>query len=175
VRSTVREGDRSAVAYLIIPLVQEDSAPLAAEESTDPRIVAREPELRVEPLAAWVAVASGSVDACLVLDDRGRVAGCSQPAGELLGELPKEMVGRPLVGDVIEVVDFSAQAGPGDSYALRIPPLLALTSERPTRGLLRVRHGNGRRVTLDAVSAPVHAVGGILAGSVSFFTAIAPG
>jgi hypothetical protein len=85
------------------------------------------------------------------------------------------MRGRVLVGDVIEVVDFSAHAGPGDSYALRIPPLLALASEMPARGLLRVRHGDGRRVTLDAVSAPLHGLNGHLAGSVSFLAAVAPG
>jgi hypothetical protein len=126
----------------------------------------------VEPLAAWVGVASGSPDACLVLDDRGRVAGCSMPAAELLGEGSEQMRGRSLVGDVLDVVDFSAQAGPGDHYALRIPPLLALASEMPARGLLRVRHNNGRHVTLDAVSAPLHAPGGRLAGSVSFLAAI---
>jgi PAS domain-containing protein len=143
------------VAYLLIPLVRT--------ESTEPA--------PVEPLAAWVAVTSASPDACLVLDDRG--AGCSGPAAELLGEGPEQMRGRSLVGDVIDVVDFSAQAGPGDHYALRIPPLLALASEMPARGLLRVRHGDGRHVTLDAVSAPVHEPGGRLAGSVSFLAAIA--
>ena len=147
------------MAYLLIPLVEG-----ARAQTND-----------VEPLAAWVAVANGATDACLILDDRGRVAGCSEPAAELLGESRNRMVGRVLVGDVIEIVDFSAEAGPGDSYALRIPPLLALTAELPTRGLLRVRHGNGRRVTLDAVSAPVHGPGGALAGSVSFLSAIDPG
>jgi PAS domain-containing protein len=145
------------MAYLLIPLVPaENSAPMP-----------------VEPLAAWVAVTSASPDACLVLDDRGRVAGCSAPAAELLGEGQEQMRGRSLVGDVIDVVDFSAQAGPGDHYALRIPPLLALASEMPARGLLRVRHGDGRHVTLDAVSAPLHEPGGRLAGSVSFLAAIA--
>jgi PAS domain-containing protein len=144
------------VAYLLIPLVRT--------ESSEPAVI--------EPLAAWVSVASASPDACLVLDDRGRVAGCSRPAAELLGEGPEQMRGRSLVGDVIDVVDFSAQAGPGDHYALRIPPLLALASEMPARGLLRVRHGDGRHVTLDAVSAPVHEPGGRLAGSVSFLAAI---
>ena len=145
------------MAYLLIPLVPAD------EVSADP----------VEPLAAWVAITSGSPDACLVLDDRGRVAGCSVPAAEMLGEPTERMRGRSLVGEVIDVVDFSAQAGPGDHYALRIPPLLALASEMPARGLLRVRHGDGRHVTIDAVSAPLHAPGGRLAGSVSFLAAIA--
>ena len=144
------------MAYLLIPLVRsEDEAPAV-----------------IEPLAAWVSVTSASPDACLVLDDRGRVAGCSGPAAELLGEPQDLMRGRPLVGDVIDVVDFSAQAGPGDHYALRIPPLLALASEMPARGLLRVRHSDGRHVTIDAVSAPVHETGGRLAGSVSFLAAI---
>src|SRR3954470_18886858 len=145
------------MAYLLIPLVRADEVP---------------PE-PVEPLAAWVAITSGSPDACLVLDDRGRVAGCSVPAAALLGEPTERMRGRSLVGEVIDVVDFSAQAGPGDHYALRIPPLLALASEMPARGLLRVRHGDGRHVTIDAVSAPLHAHGGRLAGSVSFLAAIA--
>jgi hypothetical protein len=45
----------------------------------------------------------------------------------------------------------------------------------PARGLLRVRHGDGRRVTLDAVSAPLHSTNGHVAGSVSFLVAISPG
>ena len=147
------------MAHLLIPLVSVPPAQLA------------DPDLP-EPLAAWVAVASGSPDACLILDHRGRVAGCSEPAAELLGESTQGMRGRVLVGDVIEVVDFSAQAGPGDSYALRIPPLLALASELPARGLLRVRHGDGRRITLDAVSAPLHGANGHVAGSVSFLAAV---
>src|SRR3954454_9036077 len=146
-----------AMADLLIPLVPPD-------EGEPPP---------VEPLAAWVSVASGSPDACLVLDDRGRVAGCSDPAAEMLGEASLEMRGRSLVGEVIAIIDFRAQAGPGDLYALRIPPLLALASEMPARGLLRVRHGDGRHVTLDAVSAPLHASSGRLAGSVSFLAAIA--
>src|SRR3954468_15413896 len=147
------------MAYLLIPLLPADD----------------DPQVEVEPLAAWVGVTTAAPDACLVLDDRGRVAGCSKPAAELLGEGPEEMRGRTLVGDVIDVVDFSAQAGPGDHYALRIPPLLALASEMPARGLLRVRHGDGRHVTLDAVSAPLHASSGRLAGSVSFLAPVGPG
>jgi PAS domain-containing protein len=151
-----------SMAYLLIPLVSPSAAP-------DP-----DPDLP-EPLAAWVAVASASPDACLVLDHRGRVAGCSEQAAELLGEMRQRMRGRVLVGDVIEVVDFSAQAGPGDFYSMRIPPLMALASDMPARGLLRVRHGDGRRVTLDAVSAPLHGSGGHVAGSVSFLVAVTPG
>jgi PAS domain-containing protein len=150
------------MAYLLIPLVPADEQAQVPENGT------------AEPLAAWVAVASASTDACLVLDHRGRILGCSQHAAELLGEPRNGMRGRSLVGDVIHVVDFSAQAGPGDSYAMRIPPLLALTSEMPARGLLRVRHGDGRHVTLDAVSAPLHAPAGVLAGSVSFLAAVGP-
>src|SRR5947209_6214167 len=109
------------MAYLLIPLTR--AAPTPAPSS-------------VEPLAAWVAVVSASYDACLVLDDRGRVAGCSEPAAELLGEARDEMRGRSLVDEIIDVVDFSAQARPGHEYAWRIPPLLALASESPARGLL---------------------------------------
>src|SRR5689334_16073682 len=82
-----------AMAYLLIPLTSADDNP---------------PVIELEPLAAWVAVATASADPCLILDDRGRVAGCSKPAAELLGEGPDQMCGRTLVGDVIDVVDFSA-------------------------------------------------------------------
>ena len=149
--------------YLLLPLV-----PATDELEADP-------VSGLDPLAAWVSVASASPDACLVLDHRGRVAACSEPAAALLGEPTTTMHGRTLVGDVIHIVDFSAQAGPGDAYAMRIPPLLALASEMPARGLVRVRHADGRHVTLDAVSAPVHGNGGVLAGSVSFLAAVAPG
>jgi PAS domain-containing protein len=146
------------LAYLLIPLVP----------------IEEQPDFDDEPLAAWVGVASASTDACLILDNRGRVAACSRPAARLLGEPSERMRGRLLVGDVIDVVDFSAQAGPGNHYAPRIPPLLALSSEQPARGLLRVRHGDGTHVTIDAVSAPLHSPTGQLAGSVSFLVAVAP-
>ena len=163
------------MAYLLIPLVPEPPEPVERNGGgANSRPADLDPEL-TEPLAAWVWVASASTDACLVLDHRGRVAGCSQPAAALLGESTVNMRGRVLVGDVIDVVDFSAQAGPGDSYAFRIPPLLALASEMPARGLLRLRHGDGRRITLDAVSAPLHNEQGHVAGSVSFLAAVAPG
>src|SRR3954462_11503777 len=106
------------MAYLLIPLLPADDD---------------DPPTDVEPLAAWVSVASGSPDACLVLDDRGRVAGCSDPAAEMLGEASREMRVPSLAGELIDIVDLSAKAGLGDHSALRIPPLLALASEMPAR------------------------------------------
>lgn len=186
----IRREGRGAVAQLLIPLraleapaavpaggtdpsggpsvtpPSSASGPLAANGSAAPTTL---DDPVADALARWVAVASASPDACIVVDHSGRVAAVSANAAALLGEAPAAMVGRGLVDGVLELVDFSDEAGPGDR---RIPPLLALTSDVLTRGLLRIRRSDGRRLTIDAVAAPLHAGGGRVVGALAFLAVV---
>jgi hypothetical protein len=81
-------------------------------------------------------------------------------------------VNRPLLdGDgVLQVLDF------GDGNALeqlevaRMPPLLALSSGRLARGLIRIRCAKGP-CTFDAIATPLTDDGKVV-GSLTFFSAI---
>ncbi len=145
------------MSYLLIPLVQRPSPELAPLRET---------------LRAWVSVVATSADACLVLDRDGRVAGLSASAAALVNEEPAAVVGRRLVGDVFVIIDFSSAAEPVGDHAI-VPPTQALHSGVLSRGLMRLRRGDGVTVTIDAIAAPLHAADGSLIGSLTFFAPLA--
>jgi PAS domain-containing protein len=145
------------MSYLLIPLVQRPVPELAP--------------LR-EALRAWVSVVAASHDACLVLDADGRIAGLSASAADLVAEDALNVVGRRLVGDVFVLVDFSSAAEPMSDHTL-VPPTLAIASDVLSRGLVRLRRTDGVTVTLDAISAPLHADDGSVIGSLTFFAPLA--
>lgn len=129
------------------------------------------PALRVvrrNPLDHWLDAAHHSEDACLVVDADGVVAGISDVCLVALGiSSSAEILGRGLLDDVVDFVDFAgAGVRPVPAELSKIPPLLVLQSGGVARGLIRVRTSAGV-TTLDAASAAVHADGG-LAGSVTF-------
>ena len=62
----------------------------------------------------------------------------------------------------------------GDSYVWRrggwfVPPTQALHADVLSRGLIRLRRADSVTVTIDAISAPLHAHDGSLIGSLTFF------
>jgi PAS domain S-box-containing protein len=126
----------------------------------------------VSPLARWGSAVAGARDACLVLDQSGAVVSTSIAAAELLGQRAEFMVGRPLLS-VINLVDFET-GEPSPDYAPRIPPLRVLKAPTLLRGLLRIAH-DGRRITIDAISAPLRAADDTVTGSISFLASITPG
>jgi hypothetical protein len=73
-----------------------------------------------------------------------------------------------MVGSVMKLLDF------GDGFELnpaevdKTPPLLALSSGRLARGLMRVRDAGDATRTLDAISTPLIEQGAIT-GSLTFF------
>jgi PAS domain S-box-containing protein len=127
-------------------------------------------------LAGWAHVISTSPDACLLVDARGRVLAASFAAAELLGDVtPDEMVGRHLLDGILHFADFDAGKrghDRGPAYADRIPPLLAVATEAPARGLLRITSRSGDIRMVDALAAPVHDPSGVVLGAVSFVHAI---
>jgi len=123
------------------------------------------------PLARWSASVAAAHDPCVVVDDQGQVLSLSASAGELLGCSDAGVIGRPLV-DVVDLVDFETGASRPE-YASRVAPLAVLTNANGLmRSLLRVRHRDGSRVTIDASSAPLHDVRGEIIGSLTFLAAV---
>jgi PAS domain-containing protein len=154
----VRIVVRSFVLRLILPIRSLADIPDAATGE--------------ESLSHWVKVASASLDPCLVLDEKFRVAGVSWSAAQLIGEPAAGIVGRNLVEDVLRVVDFTDAAGSGEIYARGIPPVAALRDNHLSRGLLRLRRPGGDRITLDAVAAPIHGHSDRVVGSITFFASL---
>ena len=121
-------------------------------------------------LDRWGFAADAASEPCLVIDARATIVALSEAAGELLG-LGANAVGRSLFDGVPRLLDFSPDRGDlGDGDLSKIPPLLALSSERLSRGLLRVEH-DGVASTLDAVATPLFD-DGRLAGSLTFFSRV---
>jgi PAS domain S-box-containing protein len=123
------------------------------------------------PLARWSASVAAAHDPCLVVDTQGQVISLSASAAELLGCSDAGVIGRRLI-DVVDLVDFETGASRPD-YAARVAPLAVLAHGNGLmRSLVRVRHRDGNRVTIDASSAPLHDVRGDIIGSVTFLAAV---
>ncbi|MFY1635430.1 hypothetical protein ACN27F_19505 [Solwaraspora sp. WMMB335] len=138
---------------------------------------AREPiePLHVDNFQLWTDAATVALEPCLVINQELVIAAASRSCCELLGlGEPGKVAGHPLL-DGLRLVDFTAQRGELDEAEIdKIPPLLALTSGRLARGLLRVAggavaaHGDG---TVDAIATPVW-TGKKVVGSLTFFAPI---
>ncbi len=127
----------------------------------------------VPSLERWTATAAAATEPCLIIDTSTAVVALSVSCGELLGlGKPPEVIGKPL-GAMLRLIDFTAGAADlEESDADKIPPLLALRSERLARGLLRVVPGPGETpLTVDAIATPL-LDGERVAGSLTFFSAV---
>lgn len=124
------------------------------------------------PLARWSTAVAGAHDPCLVVDPEGLLVSLSVPAADLLGCTGAGVIGRSLL-DVVRLVDFET-GDPFPEYSRRIPSLGVLASRGLMRGLMRVHHPDGRRLTLDAVAAPIHDAGSAVIGSVTYLSLITP-
>jgi hypothetical protein len=113
-------------------------------------------------LARWATAAAGAEEHCLVIDLDKVILAISAPFEGLLG-LTSSAIGRPLVGGVMQLLDFADGLDLTDAEIMKTPPLLALTSGRLARGLMRIP-----TCTLDAVSTPLVEHGAIT-GSLTYF------
>jgi len=134
--------------------------------------VAVDPGEPPEPgLERWAATVDGASEPCLVIDVDMIVVAMSASFEEMLG-LGESPVNRHLLdGDaVLRLLDF------GDGRALeqvevaRMPPVLALSSSRLARGLIRIECASGP-CTFDAIATPLTEDGKVV-GSLTFFSAI---
>ncbi|WIM96490.1 hypothetical protein ACTOB_008692 [Actinoplanes oblitus] len=127
----------------------------------------------VTGIERWSGTVAVADEPCLIVDAGGTILAVSPSASELLGlGKPADAVGKRL-STTLELIDFTAGAGPLDEpEAEKIPPLLAVRSERLARGLMRVVADSGKApLTVDAISTPLMA-GGRVAGSMTFLSPV---
>jgi len=128
------------------------------------------PPLVQDPLGHWVRAVSGAVEPCLVIDDRAVIVAMSLSCVAMFG-LPKAPVGASLREGPLRLIDFSAVGGKlGDHEVDKAPPILAVTSGRLARGLIRVRCDDSV-CTLDAIATPIGPAETV-AGSLTFFSSV---
>lgn len=125
-------------------------------------------------LERWATAVIGATEPSLVLSADTRVVAASASCADLiaLGD-PDVARGQPLRSALGELVDFTASLAKLDNAeADKIPPLLAISSGRLARGLMRVRPPAGGTVrTVDAVATPLWD-GSTLVGSLTFFSEV---
>ncbi|HWH01747.1 MAG TPA: hypothetical protein VNV66_21085 [Pilimelia sp.] len=110
-------------------------------------------------LGHWAATVAVAPEPCLVLDTDARIVVASHSFCALLrlGD-PAGVAGRYLLDGVLRLVDFTAARGRlTEVETAKIPPLLALSSGRLARGLMRVHDGadDGLDATVDAIATPL--------------------
>ncbi len=122
------------------------------------------------PLDRWAAAVSEAVEPCLVINGQAVIVAFSESCRTLLG-LPRQPVGPVPLHEAIRLLDFSPAGGTlGEGELSKIPPLLALSSGRLARGLIRVQSAAGPH-TLDAVATPL-LDGLAVVGSLTFFSTV---
>jgi hypothetical protein len=117
-------------------------------------------------------VVAEAEEPCLLLDEEGTVQAVSEAFVSLFGVTdPVRVIGRGLLDDVVEFVDFSpSMSRLSGSDVERIPPLQALRSGSLARGLMRARIA-GVVCTVDAITTPLRTDGAVT-GSLTFFSRV---
>ncbi|HEX5201429.1 PAS domain-containing protein [Paractinoplanes rhizophilus] len=124
-------------------------------------------------LDRWTSAVAEAAEPCLVIDTATTILAVSASCCELFGlGKPAEVIGQPL-GSALRLIDFTAGAGELDETDVeKIPPLLAIRSERLARGLLRTMPAPGEPpLTVDAITTPL-LLGERVAGSLTFFASV---
>ncbi|MEV4627653.1 PAS domain-containing protein [Micromonospora sp. NPDC049523] len=148
---------------------------LSLTEAFVPQATGTSADHESDSFANWSASVSLAAEACLLIDLRTTITAISDSCCTLLGlSAPAEVVGHPLLDGELRLLDFTAARGELNEQEVdKIPPLLALSSGRLTRGLLRVQAGTSPTTdaTVDAISTPL-LVAGAVAGSLTFFAKV---
>jgi hypothetical protein len=125
-------------------------------------------------IGRWTSTVATAPEPCLVIDVTTRILAVSPSASELLrlGK-PAEAVGQQLLGGMLRLIDFTAGGGELPELEVeKIPPLLAIRSERLARGLMRVQPATGgQALTVDAIATPLSQDDQVVA-SLTFLSAI---
>lgn len=126
-------------------------------------------------LDRWAVVVAGAAEPSLVVDVAATIVAASESCCEMFGlGPPAGAIGRFLLDGVLRFVDFTAARGElAEGEVDKIAPLLALSSGRLARGLLRVQYGASEDeiCTADAIATPLWQ-GTTVVGSLTFFSKI---
>ncbi|MDO3705629.1 hypothetical protein Q3W71_28565 [Micromonospora sp. C28SCA-DRY-2] len=132
-------------------------------------------EQESDNVGQWSLTVSHADEPCLLIDAETKVVAVSAAGCELLClGAPEDVIGLPLLGGGLRLLDFTANPRELTEQEIdKIPPLLALSSGRLARGLLRVQAAStgAPDATVDAISTPVLAEGSV-AGSLTFFSEV---
>lgn len=128
----------------------------------------------VTSIDRWTTTVAGAIEPCIVIDYTFAVLAVSASGSSLLSlGNPADVLGKPLLGGSLRLIDFTAGRGELTGPELeKIPPLLALTTRRLARGLMRLQPAGGASdLTIDAISTPLWARGQVTA-SLTFLSRI---
>jgi hypothetical protein len=162
-------ASRAVGARLLLPLTRLSGDPAPAGGRPSAPGTSRTLDLDAVgrgPIATWLPAVRASAEACLLLDDKGRVCAASAGAGKVLGASPNTIGAR--FAELVSAVDFTSGAAPDLEPERSMPPLRALATGGLARGLMRLRVGDGSLVTYDVVAVPLEGSRGVLA----FFVAV---
>lgn len=99
----------------------------------------------------------------------GLVAAASAAAVELLGARLAQVIGVPLLAGPVQQLDFGSGRPTQAGAACADPVRQALNADTLARALVRIRRADARVLTLDVISAPLHAPDGhTVIGAVTF-------
>jgi hypothetical protein len=129
---------------------------------------------RLSSLELWATTVAVAGEPCMLIDAEMVIVAISESACQVLGlGSPADATGESLLEGVLRLVDFTqARTVLPDTEIEKIPPVLAISSGRLARGLLRVQSGTeGEAATVDAIATPLHDDGEV-SGSLTFFCAV---
>ena len=125
-------------------------------------------------LKRWSETVASADEPCLVLNREAVIVAASATCAEMIGLTdPVKALGQPLREALVDLIDFNDSPDKLDNAeADKIPPLLAISSRRLARGLMRLQcPRTGTTCTMDAIATPLRD-GNEVIGSLSFFSKI---
>jgi PAS domain-containing protein len=128
------------------------------------------PRLAESSLDRWATAVADAAEPSLVIDEAAVIVAISASFEDLLG-LTQSPVDRPLLDGVLQLLDFADGGALDAGEIAKTPPLLALSSGRLARGLVRVRCASGP-CTFDAIATPLVDEDNEVCGSLTFFSTV---
>lgn len=130
--------------------------------------------VHVGSVERWASVVTDAAEPSLVLDSGAAIVAVSASCAEMVGlGDPAGCRGKPLRDAGVHLVDFTSSLDELDPAEVdKIPPILAISSRRLARGLMRVVCPVRKRAcTMDAIATPLWD-GATVVGSLTFFSEI---
>jgi hypothetical protein len=162
-----------AVPHVELSLI-EDPSRLRANLPPDGNRLATPPVGYASSLDRWASVVIGAAEPSLVLAGDSTIIAASASCAKMIGlGDPETARGYRLRDAGVHLVDFTTSLDELDpTEADKIPPLLAISSRRLARGLMRVACPRTKAAcTMDAVATPLWD-GATVVGSLTFFAEI---